>query len=71
MYKLTQKAVSDMIAECCEKNHLSYNNLNPAQVSPGVWRFKAVEMDYSCSKYGHCRQMTYFARQVGNEMILC
>ena len=69
--ELTKNSLIGMISECCHKNHLSCNNLQPAQVSPGIWRFKAVEMDDSCSKHGHCRQMTYFARQVGNEMILC
>ena len=68
---LTKGTVVHMLTECCKDNRLSCNNLQPSQVSPGVWRFKAVEMNDNCSKHGHCRQMTYYARLVDDRMVLC
>jgi len=71
MTNFTQSTLIKSISECCDRHHLSYNNLSPAQVSPGVWQFSAVEMDDKCAKHGYCRQMRYYAREVDGEMVLC
>jgi len=71
MTEFTQASLAESIGRCCDKAHLSYSNLSPTQVSPGVWQFNAVEMDDKCAKHGYCRQMRYYAREVDGEMILC
>ena len=68
---MTQEALVHLIEECCQKHPLSCHNLSPTQVSPGIWQFNAVEMDDSCSKHGHCRQMRYYGRLLDNTIELC
>ncbi len=64
---MTNENLIHLIGDCCKKNHLAYKDLSPQQVSPGVWRFYAVE----CSHEGHCRQMSYYAHIMNNEAVLC
>ena len=68
---MTQETITKLIGECCEREHLSYSNLSPVQVSPGIWQFKAVEQSEHCSKNGYCREMRYYAMATGTEMKLC
>ena len=65
---MTRETLINLIRDCCEKAHLSYNNLSPTQVSPGIYEFNAVEMTDECNSYGHCRQMRYYA-MVTNETV--
>jgi hypothetical protein len=71
MTNFTQTTLIESIGECCKKAHLSYSNLLPTQVSPGIFCFHATEMTDDCAKRGYCRQMRYYAREVGGEMVLC
>ncbi len=71
MTNFTQSSLIESISECCDKNRLSYGNLSPTQMSPGVWEFSAVPMDDECSKHGHCRQQRYYVKEVDNKMVLC
>ncbi len=68
---MTQETLIELVKDCCDRHHLSCHNLSPKQVSPGIWRFYAVEMDEGCSKHGHCRQMRYYGRLLGNTIELC
>jgi len=68
---MTQETITKLISECCDREHLSYSNLAPVQVSPGIWKFNAVEMNETCSKHGACRDMTYYAMATGTDMKLC
>jgi len=68
---MTQETITKLIGECCERNHLSYSNLQPQQVSPGIFKFNAVARTAECAKHGYCRQLPYFAMLTGNEMKLC
>ena len=65
---MTRETLINLIRECCDNAHLSYSNLSPKQVSPGIWQFNAVEMDDDCNRHGHCRQMRYYA-MVTNERV--
>ena len=65
---MTRETLINLIRECCDNAHLSYHNLTPKQVSPGIYEFNAVEMDDDCNKHGHCRQMRYYA-MVTNETV--
>ena len=68
---MTKETIIGLISQLCERSHLSYDNSLPTQVSPGIWQFNAVEMNESCSKHGHCRQMPYYAMATETEMKLC
>ena len=68
---MTQETITKLIGECCERNHLAYNNLTPQQVSPGIFKFNAVARTETCAKHGYCREMPYFAMATGDEMKLC
>jgi len=68
---MTQSAVIELISKLCGESHLSYDNSPPEQVSPGIWKFLAVEMNDTCNKHGYCRQMSYYAMASGTEMKLC
>ena len=68
---MTQETIIGLISQLCEESHLSYNKGLPTQVSPGIWQFKAVEMNESCEAHGHCREMSYYAMATGTEMKLC
>lgn len=71
MTDFTETTLKESIGECCDRHGLSYNNLTPAEVSPGVWQFNAVEMDVDCSMRGYCREMRYYAKEVDGKMVLC
>ena len=68
---MTQETIAQLIGECCEREDLSYSNLKPQQVSPGIWQFNAVEKSDICMKNGYCREMRYYAMATGTEMKLC
>ena len=68
---MTLETITKLIGECCDREHLSYSNLTPTQVSPGIWKFNAVEMNDTCSKHGYCREMPYYAMASGTKMKLC
>jgi hypothetical protein len=68
---MTQETITKLIGECCERAHLSYSNLKPTQVSPGIFQFYAVEQSEHCMKNGFCRELPYYAMATGNEMKLC
>ena len=67
---MTKQTLIRLIGECCDSHHLSYQNLSPTQVSPGIWKFNAVEMDEDCNKHGRCRQMSYYAMVTGQSVQL-
>ena len=68
---MTQETIIGLISQLCEESHLSYNKGLPTQVSPGIFKFSAVEMNDTCSKHGYCREMQYFAMATDKGMKLC
>ena len=54
-----------------ESAHLSYNRERPTKVSPGVWKFYAVEMNHACRREGHCRERVYHACLLGKTLHIC
>ena len=68
---MTDEEVIKFISEYCEGAHLAYGGECPIKVSPGVWRFRAVEMNHPCRIEGHCREQVYHACLLGNSLQIC
>mgnify|MGYP001219464322 CR=1 FL=1 len=58
------------ITDLCVAAHLAYDGSLPTNVSPGVWKFMAVEMNDSCTKWGTCRQRAHYAIDLGDRVVL-
>ena len=68
---MTEEEVVASISEYCKESHLSYDGGSPIQVSPGVWKFYAVEMNHACRREGHCREQVYHACLLGKTLHIC
>lgn len=69
---MTQRTLIDRLLTLCEEEGLSYDGTPPIEVSPGIWRFLAVEKSPQCVKHGHCRQMSHYAMSTtNNQLKLC
>ena len=68
---MTDDEVVEYISEYCVGAHLSYNRERPTKVSPGVWKFYAVEMNHACRREGHCRERVYHACLLGKTLHIC
>ena len=68
---MTQQHLIELVASLCEDSNLSYDKTPPIEVSPGIWRFLAIEKSGECLKYGRCRQVSHFAMINGDTMKMC
>ena len=68
---MKQKTLISLLQNLCEEKNLSYDGTPPIEVSPGVWRFLAVERSEQCMRHGYCRQLSHFATMSGDTMKLC
>ena len=68
---IERQALIQQITDYCVSAHLSYNGEAPIKVSPGVWKFYAVEMNHACRHDGQCREQVYYACMLGNTIQIC
>ena len=58
------------IENLCVQAGMSYDRTPPVSVSPGIWMFSAVPMHDKCKRHGFCRQMQFFAADIGGKLKL-
>ena len=59
-----QPTLNDLMVQIdnlCIRSGLSYHQIAPISVGPGLWMFYANRRDDACIKYGSCRQQQFFA----------